>query len=182
MFYLKEYQRAVHIVKLRSLEKTDIFCHYITVECLLEAKEYTEACELLNNVVCEDLITSTTIDNSYDFKQQHLQQNQDGEPSKIDILASIYYLKGKVLEAMDNRGSAMDCYIQALQYSVYCTEALDALVEHEMLMASEEKQLMSNLPFDQQCSKVDSEIIKKLYETKLKKYYKTDFPVSNFGG
>jgi len=38
---------------------------------------------------------------------------------------------------MDNRNLAMDCYVEALQKSVYCTEALDSLVEHEMLLAWE---------------------------------------------
>lgn len=38
---------------------------------------------------------------------------------------------------MDNRGLAMDYYVQALHKSVYCFEALEALVQHEMLMAWE---------------------------------------------
>lgn len=38
---------------------------------------------------------------------------------------------------MDNRGLAMDYYVQALHKSVYCYEALEALVQHEMLMAWE---------------------------------------------
>lgn len=54
-------------------------------------------------------------------------------------MASISYLKGKIYEAMDNRGLAMDYYVQALHKSVYCFEALDALVQHEMLMGWEGK-------------------------------------------
>lgn len=52
-------------------------------------------------------------------------------------MASISFLKGKIYEAMDNRGLAMDYYVQALHKSVYCYEALEALVQHEMLMAWE---------------------------------------------
>lgn len=52
-------------------------------------------------------------------------------------MASISFLKGKIYEAMDNRGLAMDYYVQALHKSVYCFEALDALVQHEMLMGWE---------------------------------------------
>lgn len=40
---------------------------------------------------------------------------------------------------MDNRGLAMDYYVQALHKSIYCFEALDALVQHEMLMGWEGK-------------------------------------------
>lgn len=56
-----------------------------------------------------------------------------------EIMASVNLLKGKVFEAMDNRSSALDFYVQALQKSVFCVEALDALLHHEMLVAWEGK-------------------------------------------
>lgn len=48
-------------------------------------------------------------------------------------------MKGKVLEAMDNRGLASECYKQALQSDVHCFEAFDALIQHHMLAAAEGK-------------------------------------------
>lgn len=54
-------------------------------------------------------------------------------------MASVSFLKGKIFEAMDNRGMAMDCYVQALHKSVYMFEAMEALVQHEMLMPWEGK-------------------------------------------
>lgn len=166
MFLLKEYHRAVHLIRHNKLERKDILCHYLIVECLLEAKEYSEALELLNSVDVELLVTSTntSINQSKSFTEQ----------SKSEIQASIWFLKGKVLETMDNRTMAIDCYVQALHLSVYCTEALDALVQHEMLQAWEEHELMKNLPFSQQCSETDARLLKKLYQSKLKKYYDSD--------
>lgn len=49
------------------------------------------------------------------------------------------FIKGKVLEAMDNRGLASECYMQALQCDVHCFEAFDALIQHHMLNAAEGK-------------------------------------------
>jgi anaphase-promoting complex subunit 6 len=73
---------------------------------------------------------------------------------------------------MDKRTLAVDCYIQALQKNVYLTEALDALLNHEMLMAWEEKDLIHHImPAQQQENEADLKIIKYLYESKLKKYY-----------
>lgn len=46
-------------------------------------------------------------------------------------------LKGKVLEAMDNRGLAADCFKEALKYDVYCFEAFDSLIKHQMLSVEE---------------------------------------------
>ena len=49
----------------------------------------------------------------------------------------MFLLKGKLLESMDNRGPAAECYKQALQYDVYCYEAFDSLIKYQMLTASE---------------------------------------------
>jgi anaphase-promoting complex subunit 6 len=84
----------------------------------------------------------------------------------------LYLLKAKILEAMDKRTLAVDCYIMALQKSVYLTEALDSLMQHEMLMAWEEKDLIQHImPLPQQANDADLKILKHLYESKLKKYY-----------
>jgi anaphase-promoting complex subunit 6 len=89
----------------------------------------------------------------------------------------LYLLKAKILESMDKRTLAIDCYIQALQKSVYLTEALDSLLQHEMLMSWEEKDLINSImPNKQQCNETDLTMLKFLYEQKLKKYYKTSAP------
>lgn len=171
MFLLKEYHRAAHILKLRGLEKSNLFCHYLTVESLLEAKEYTDAIDLLNSVDIENMSSTILLDQTTNSSADQPQNYAD--PTKAEILSSIWLLKGKVLEAMDNRTLAMDSYIQALQFSVYCTEALDALVQHEMLFAWEEKEVIESLPFSQQCTDADTKIIKNLYGSKLKKYFQS---------
>lgn len=181
MFLLKEYHRAAHIIKLRNLEKTHILCHYLTVESLLEAKEYQEAIELLNAVDVEQFASSFVQGSTEDVTTN---KGIIDESLRAEVMASICMLKGRVLEAMDNRNLAMECYMQALQLSVHCTEALDSLVQHEMLLAWEEQELLSNLPFAQQCAEADAKIIRKLYKSKLKKYYENECAVgflsSNF--
>lgn len=94
-------------------------------------------------------------------------------------MASICHIKGKILEAMDNRNLAMDSYVLALQKSVYCYESLDALVQHEMLMAWEERVLLEKLPINEQCVDGEDKILRKLYESKLKKYSDSVVPQTN---
>lgn len=53
------------------------------------------------------------------------------------IKSSVLLIKGKVLEAMDNRGLASECYKQALINDVYCYEAFESLIQHNMLTAAE---------------------------------------------
>lgn len=50
---------------------------------------------------------------------------------------SISLLRGRIYEAMDNRGLAADCFRRALHQDVYCFEAFDLLVSHHMLSAQE---------------------------------------------
>lgn len=177
MFLLREYHRAAYIIRSRGLDKRNLLCHYLAAECLTEAKEYQEALDILNSVDCEVLAK-----NMGTGRKDESSVGEDpvfDEPNTSDVLASIYFLKGKILEAMDNRILAMDCYVQALHRSVYCSEALDALVQHEMLMAWEEKELMQHIPMEQQCSEAERRILKRLYESKLKKYYESVAPQTN---
>ena len=49
----------------------------------------------------------------------------------------MYLLRGKVHEAMDNRIPAIEDYKMALKLDVYCNEAFEMLVRHEMLTPEE---------------------------------------------
>jgi anaphase-promoting complex subunit 6 len=55
MFMLKEYSRASHVIKRSGLEKTNLLCLTLLVECLYASKEYQEALNLLSSVEAEDL-------------------------------------------------------------------------------------------------------------------------------
>lgn len=74
---------------------------------------------------------------------------------------------------MDKRQPAIDCYIQSLQKSVYQTEALDALFQHEMLMVWEERDLLDHIyPLEKPENEADLKILKHLYEGRCKNYYR----------
>lgn len=53
------------------------------------------------------------------------------------LQSSLYLLRGKVHEAMDNRSPAIEDYKTALKLDVYCNEAFELLVRHEMLTPDE---------------------------------------------
>lgn len=55
----------------------------------------------------------------------------------FQIQSAILYVKGRVYEAMDNRAMATTCYKQALHCDVHCFQAFEALVQNQMLSASE---------------------------------------------
>ncbi|XP_020281654.1 cell division cycle protein 16 homolog isoform X2 [Pseudomyrmex gracilis] len=90
-----------------------------------------------------------------------------------NVQSSILYIKGKIYEAMDNRAVATEYYKQALQRDVYSYEAFEALVQNQMLSAPEEQELLESLPFSEQCTKGEAELLRLLYDSKLKKYQET---------
>ncbi|XP_054003924.1 cell division cycle protein 16 homolog isoform X4 [Hylaeus anthracinus] len=162
MYLMKQYHRAAHLIRSHGLEKTDVMCHYLTVRSLLEAKEYNEALQVINDSEICTNITQSGI--SFADRVDML------EDAPKNIQSSILYVKGRVYEAMDNRAVATDCYKQALHCDVYSYQAFEALVQNQMLSASEEKELVESLPFNEQCTEAETELLRLLYESKLKKY------------
>ncbi|XP_012271394.1 cell division cycle protein 16 homolog [Orussus abietinus] len=162
MYLMKQYHRAAHLIRSRGLEKTDVRCHYLAVRCLLEAKEFSEALQVINeSEICNSMSHSGI---SFSDRADIL------ENAPKNVQSAILYVKGRVYEAMDNRAMATDCYKQALICDVYSYQAFEALVQNQMLSAAEEKELLESLPIAQQCTEGESQLLKLLYKSKLKKY------------
>ncbi|KAJ8974104.1 hypothetical protein NQ317_003904 [Molorchus minor] len=89
MFLQKQYHRAAHLIRSRNLEKTHVLCTYLTVQCLFEANELTEALKVIDSV-----------DNNYLFLSK---DDVSSTPcsSDIDVLLDDIPKNG-----MDNRGLA----------------------------------------------------------------------------
>ncbi|CAH1379766.1 unnamed protein product [Tenebrio molitor] len=168
MFLLKQYHRASHLLRSRNLDKNYVLCNCLTVKCLLEANEPNEALQVMNSIDLDLLIHGTSVQASYPSSVESLLFD---DTPKNQVFSNVLLLKGKVLESMDNRGLAAECYKQALQHDVYCYEAFDALIKYQMLTASEEQDLLNSLPVMQQCNSEEAEILLALYESKLKKYH-----------
>lgn len=58
MFMLKEYNRASHVLKKSGLEKSNLLCLALLVECLYASNDHQEALNLLTSIEIEDLNTS----------------------------------------------------------------------------------------------------------------------------
>ncbi|KAG8037704.1 hypothetical protein G9C98_005915 [Cotesia typhae] len=146
---------ADKVVSLGNEEPRDI--------CTLgQSKEFTEALQIINETELCTSISQTGV--SF---MDHTNFMQDAPKN---VQSAIFYVKGRVHEATDNRSVAADCYKQALLCDVYSYQAFEALVQNQMLSAAEEKELLDTLPFNVQCSEADRELLKMLYESKLKKY------------
>ncbi|XP_076454302.1 cell division cycle protein 16 homolog isoform X2 [Babylonia areolata] len=170
LYHTGQYHRAATLLRNRKLVQHYDPCRYLAAKCLYECKEYQEALNILGtvefSVTCPSLLQSS------------IHQPCNGEESSTmfskvkRVDSSISLLRGRIYEAMDNRGLAVECFRRALQQDVYCFEAFDLLVSHHMMSAQEEQDLLNSLPFQTQCPKPEVELLKFLYENHLKKYNK----------
>lgn len=65
----------------------------------------------------------------------------------FQTLSSLFLLKGRIWESLDNRALASVAFREALMTDVYCVEAFQALTQHNILSAAEEKELLESMPF-----------------------------------
>ncbi|XP_054280788.1 cell division cycle protein 16 homolog [Macrosteles quadrilineatus] len=171
MFRSRQYHRAAILIRNKGLDKTQPLCQWLAGLCLLEAREYNDALLILTG---EDeqigFNRSNTIITPTSFlPTPNIPKNciLEGFTPKA-LQSAIELLKGRVYEKLDNRSRAAECFKQALKFDVYCYEAFQALVQHQMLTAVEEKELLSSLPFKDQCG--DNDLLPTVYEVLLNKY------------
>ncbi|KAK6622538.1 hypothetical protein RUM44_002350 [Polyplax serrata] len=146
LYLSKQYHRAAHLIKSKNLHLTNIQCCYLAASSLREAKEFSEAMDMLWEGYSDILDTSK-------------------------LAGSMHFERGRVYESLDNRDLATDCYKQALLMDVHCYEAFEALIQHQMLSANDEIELLVSLPYNKHCpSETDANFVRLLYETKLNKY------------
>ncbi|XP_055956001.1 cell division cycle protein 16 homolog [Patella vulgata] len=183
LYLTGQYHRASHLLRSRKLDQSYSACRYLAAKCHYECKDYQEALDILDGAdnEWEELYNDTSqVQSNLNESYEDLDANF---PVK-DMENSLLLLRGKVYEAMDNRSLAIECYQEALLHDVYCYEALDLLVNHHMLTAEEEIELMESLPFTVQCPEEEIELVKFLYEDRLKKYngpVKTAIPTNVTG-
>ncbi|KAL3846820.1 hypothetical protein ACJMK2_017774 [Sinanodonta woodiana] len=169
LYLTHQYHRASHLIRSKNLDKTQLSCRFLAAKCHYECKEWQEALNILD-VVENNTISQLASSNSFSVTRSVNELEKDQHTNELE--SSINLLRGKVYEAMDNRNLAMECFREALRQDVYCFEAFDFLVNHHMLSAQEEQELIDSLHFTTQCPKEEVEFLKYLYNSRLKKYDK----------
>lgn len=159
LYLTKQYHRAAHCIESRNLHKTSLNFKLLAASSKLAGKEYKGAIEISEAPVPDVCLADSGAGDP--FEQHRLE-------------ASLQLLKGKAYEAIDNRSLAAECYKKALALDIHCYEAFEALVKHQMLSQEEEESVLNLLTMAMGASCEDSEFVRLLYSTKVKKYDKPD--------
>jgi len=168
-----QYQRAAYTITSRGLDKSDLRGCYLAARAIFDAKDLEEALQILDG--------ATEV---FEDAQKELEEGRECKELRR-TLSSVFLLRGKIWESLDNRALASQAFRDALVTDVYCVEAFQALTQHNILSAAEEKELLKSMPLKEQLeapSKVDDDFIDEegsellrdllpfLYKCRLKKY------------
>ena len=145
------------MVVSQKLHTKHLGCCFIAAKSLQALGNDSATLELLEDPDTERLVSDQTL---------YVQENPEDLKTRT-LVSSIKLLKGQILENIENRELAAESFKQALRTDVYCYEAFQALVEHQMLTADEEKALLKTLKSP---DKTDISLVKGLYSLNLKKY------------
>ncbi|XP_065673013.1 cell division cycle protein 16 homolog isoform X3 [Hydra vulgaris] len=174
LFLAKQFSRAVHLLKSNDLIIKNSAAKYLAARCLYEEKEFKAALETLE---------SETNNNKLEFTIQNrgsvsVDRNSNNSSSSSvfaihsnnrKLESSISLLKGMIHENFENKVLATKYYKDALQRDVYCFEAFDNLISHNLMNTSDEFLFFQTLSFSQQCSLEEEKLLKVVYGCKINK-------------
>ena len=72
--------------------------------------------------------------------------------SKVDCMSSLYVIRARAWEALENPKLAVVWYKKALKTDPFCYEAFHSLMSRNMLSQKDEQKLLSSLPSDCQAA------------------------------
>uniref|UniRef100_W5M4B4 Cell division cycle 16 homolog (S. cerevisiae) n=1 Tax=Lepisosteus oculatus TaxID=7918 RepID=W5M4B4_LEPOC len=169
LYLTSQYHRASHALRSRKLDKLYRACQCLAAKCHYAAAEYQQALDILD---MKEPPSKKLLGKSAKKDKGIKESAKDWGMPTSSIKSSICLLRGKIYDAMGKRPQATSSYKEALKLDVYCFEAFDLLTAHHMLTAQEEKEFLDSLPLSEQCTKEEEELLRFLFESKLKKYNK----------
>ena len=105
-----------------------------------------------NNTLNED--DDVIFGKNFERYLHQLVENEDDEGSRIGqektasmLVASLYLLRGRAYEEMDNRERAIEWYRMSLNTNVGCVDAFQRLIHQRMLSNEQEQSLLAELPW-----------------------------------
>ncbi|KIY65733.1 TPR-like protein [Cylindrobasidium torrendii FP15055 ss-10] len=140
-----------------SLVDVSVACRYLAAQCMVKQGHWSAAMDLLgeSNPFRDSGRSGPSV------------RNADGG---IKIEASMCHLRGVVMQQLGRIENAKECYMEALLLDVKCYESYDKLVSAEMMTTDEEWEFFESLPYSSQVHHKESEFVKLMYTTRLRKY------------
>lgn len=143
----KHYRRAVHLIRRYNLVNADVKFRYLAAKCLEEVKEWEDCLTMLGDGEVDEDGNIAILDHDQG-DTEFLDPQGAGDDREISITSAMCLLRGRALEAMENRSRALRWYKAALKADPYCYEAFTHLIDNHMLTSDEETKLLNSLKFE----------------------------------
>ncbi|KAL1933161.1 hypothetical protein VTP01DRAFT_8839 [Rhizomucor pusillus] len=156
-FQTKQYDRALNLLKTRQVLNQSVPCRYLAGLCANALEEWEDALDYLGT------------DNPFTDKGFYKQETEG--PFKLEAL--MCNARGIAYLNLKETGKAKNCFREALKVDVRCYDALDALIQHNLLDEKAEWEFIMTLPYEEQCGQ-DAQFFRSLYMTELKRYSHID--------
>ncbi|EIE23608.1 TPR-like protein [Coccomyxa subellipsoidea C-169] len=155
-FYMgRQWRRALALLRNAGLIEADIRCRYLAARCLAEVKDWEECLNVLGGWDESELEA---------LSMQDVALEEDIGQG-VSHTSAMCLLRGRVYEALENRGRAIRWYKAALHMDPFCYEAFRALAEGHMLTSEEEAALRESLHYRE-----EDRWLHLFYRAKCKKY------------
>ncbi|KAI9248051.1 hypothetical protein BDA99DRAFT_525630 [Phascolomyces articulosus] len=172
----QEYERALDLLNKKKTLNKSVQCRYLAGLCAIGLENWHDALDYLGP------------DNPFADKNAHLLMYDDSrrgnrvvtDITKLDgasdglikLESMMCYARGNAYLQLKDIDKAKSCFKEALRVDVKCYDALDALIQYNMLEEKIEWEFIMTLPYDEHCGS-DSDLFRSLYMLQLKRYSHT---------
>ncbi|KAI7855427.1 ApcC hetero-tetramer Cut9-Hcn1 [Circinella umbellata] len=156
----QEYERALDLLNKKKTLNKSVQCRYLAGLCAIGLENWHDALDYLGP------------DNPFADKNAHLLMYDDSRRGNRVLESMMCYARGNAYLQLKEIDKAKSCFKEALKVDVKCYDALDALIEYNMLDERSEWEFIMTLPYDEHCGS-DSDLFRSLYMLQLKRYSHT---------
>mmetsp|Transcript_22112 Transcript_22112/g.39378 ORF Transcript_22112/g.39378 Transcript_22112/m.39378 type:complete len:377 (-) Transcript_22112:228-1358(-) len=161
----KQYRRAYLLLQNEEIIPLSPKYQHLAALCCIDLGLWDECLEILGEddnlqVNVGDFESSSSPTPAAGFDDSGHAPGHD-----VSFRSALWFLRGRVFDALENRPKAIQCYISAIQCDPYCYDALYVVLQRHLLTSQEELELMSQLKFCPGDGWLDL-----IYRCKAKKY------------
>ncbi|KAI9315763.1 hypothetical protein BX666DRAFT_1958879 [Dichotomocladium elegans] len=149
-----QFERALDLLNKKNTLNKSVQCRYLAGLCANALENWRDVLDYLG------------LENPFADKEFKHDVDMDG---RIKLEASMCYVRGTAYLHLRDIEKAKRCFKEALFVDVRCYDALEALVQYNMLDERAEWEFIMTLPYDEHCG-ADAEFFRSLYILHLKKY------------
>ncbi|KAI9489986.1 hypothetical protein BDB00DRAFT_840367 [Zychaea mexicana] len=163
-----EYERALDLLNKKKTLNKSVQCRYLAGLCAIGLENWHDALDYLGP------------DNPFADKNAHAHiwwyedSRRGASDGLIKLESMMCYARGTAYLQLREIEKAKNCFKEALRVDVKCYDALDALIEYNMLEEKAEWDFISTLPYEEHCGLSDADLFRSLYMIQLKRYSHTE--------